>query len=227
MSIAENIRYIREQINQIQGTDAVSLLAVSKTFGVQAVQEAIEAGQSAFGENYVQEGVQKIRYFEQAFPNVLLQWHFIGPLQSNKTREVAQYFDWVESIDREKIVRRLSEQRGAEKEALKLLIEVNIDQQNSKSGVKAEAVRDLADLIMTLPNLSLQGLMCIPDPNRTEKERLNSLKRMRALFDQLKSEGYPMNVLSMGMSSDMIDAIHCGSTQVRIGSAIFGERHYE
>ena len=226
MSIAENLAKVLDQIQVAQKEHPVQLLAVSKTHGVDAIAQAIDAGQRAFGENYVQEAVEKIAYFDQVMPQVKLQWHFIGPLQSNKTRDVARYFDWVESIDREKIARRLSQQRSALK-PLKCLVEVNIDEQSSKSGVPVSEVRSLLDTIQSLPNLSLQGLMCIPNPQLPEAERINSLKRMRELFEQLRAEGYPMNVLSMGMSADMTEAIQAGSTQVRVGSGIFGARHYD
>ena len=226
MTIQDNLKGIHSRINQLSATCPVQLLAVSKTFGVEAIAEAIEVGERRFGENYVQEGVEKIRHFREALPGVALEWHFIGPLQSNKTRLVAEHFDWVQSIDREKIARRLSEQRPSNLPPLNVLIEVNIDQQASKSGVKVEEVRALADLIMQLPSLRLRGLMAIPEPADDDEGKRHPLRAMKALYDALKNEGYPLDVLSMGMSSDMSQAIEEGATMVRVGSAIFGERNY-
>lgn len=226
MTIQDNLKEIHERIKRLSTACPVQLLAVSKTFGVEAIAEAIEVGERRFGENYVQEGVEKIRHFREALPGVALEWHFIGPLQSNKTRLVAEHFDWVQSIDREKIARRLSEQRPNHLPPLNVLIEVNIDQQATKSGVKVEEVRALADLIMALPRLRLRGLMAIPEPADDDEGKRHPLRAMKALYDALKNEGYPLDVLSMGMSSDMSQAIEEGATMVRVGSAIFGERNY-
>ena len=226
MTIQDNLKEIHEQIDRLSTACSVQLLAVSKTFGVEAIAEAIQVGERRFGENYVQEGVEKIRHFREALPGVALEWHFIGPLQSNKTRLVAEHFDWVQSIDREKIARRLSEQRPSNLPPLNVLIEVNIDQQATKSGVKVEEVRALADLIMELPGLCLRGLMAIPEPADDDEGKRHPLRAMKALYDALKNEGYPLDVLSMGMSSDMSQAIEEGATMVRVGSAIFGERNY-
>lgn len=226
MTIQDNLKEIHEQIDRLSTACSVQLLAVSKTFGVEAIAEAIQVGERRFGENYVQEGVEKIRHFREALPGVALEWHFIGPLQSNKTRLVAEHFDWVQSIDREKIARRLSEQRPSNLLPLNVLIEVNIDQQATKSGVKVEEVRALADLIMELPGLRLRGLMAIPEPADDDEGKRHPLRAMKALYDALKNEGYPLDVLSMGMSSDMSQAIEEGATMVRVGSAIFGERNY-
>ena len=226
MTIQDNLKEIHEQIDRLSTACSVQLLAVSKTFGVEAIAEAIQVGERRFGENYVQEGVEKIRHFREALPGVALEWHFIGPLQSNKTRLVAEHFDWVQSIDREKIARRLSEQRPSNLPPLNVLIEVNIDQQATKSGVKVEEVRALADLIMELPGLRLRGLMAIPEPADDDEGKRHLLRAMKALYDALKNEGYPLDVLSMGMSSDMSQAIEEGATMVRVGSAIFGERNY-
>lgn len=226
MTIQDNLKEIHERIDRLSTAYPVQLLAVSKTFGVEAIAEAIEVGERRFGENYVQEGVEKIRHFREALPGVSLEWHFIGPLQSNKTRLVAEHFDWVQSIDREKIALRLSEQRPSYLPPLNVLIEVNIDQQATKSGVKVEEVRALADLIMGLPGLRLRGLMAIPKPADDDEGKRHPLRAMKALYDALKNEGYPLDVLSMGMSSDMSQAIEEGATMVRVGSAIFGERNY-
>ena len=226
MTIQDNLKEINEQIDRLSTACSVQLLAVSKTFGVEAIAEAIEVGERCFGENYEQEGVEKIRHFREALPGVALEWHFIGPLQSNKTRLVAEHFDWAQSIDREKIARRLSEQRPSNLLPLNVLIEVNIDQQATKSGVKVEEVRALADLIMELPGLRLRGLMAIPEPADDDEGKRHPLRAMKALYDALKNEGYPLDVLSLGMSSDMSQAIEEGATMVRVGSAIFGERKY-
>ena len=220
MTIQDNLKEIHEQIDRLSTAYPVQL------FGVEAIAEAIEVGERRFGENYVQEGVEKIRHFREALPGVSLEWHFIGPLQSNKTRLVAEHFDWAQSIDREKIARRLSEQRPSHLPPLNVLIEVNIDQQATKSGVKVEEVRALADLIMGLPGLRLRGLMAIPEPADDDEGKRHPLRAMKALYDALKNEGYPLDVLSMGMSSDMSQAIEEGATMVRVGSAIFGERNY-
>ncbi|MBE2894869.1 YggS family pyridoxal phosphate-dependent enzyme [Spirabiliibacterium falconis] len=230
MSISENIAHIQGQIQQVcQHTDrtlgSVTLLAVSKTQPVSAIQAAINAGQTAFGENYVQEGVEKIQYFQgQSVP---LEWHFIGPLQSNKTRLVAEHFDWVESVDREKIAQRLSEQRPATMPDLNVLIQVNISHERSKSGIAPCDVLDFAQKIVTLPRITLRGLMAIPAPVTTRTEQ-NPFAQMKTLFTQLQTAlpDCAIDTLSMGMSDDMQDAIKYGSTQVRIGTAIFGARHY-
>lgn len=226
MAIKENLKKIHQRIDEVSHSQSVQLLAVSKTFGFDSIAQAIEAGERCFGENYVQEAVEKIRYFKEALPQVALEWHFIGPLQSNKTRLVAEHFDWVQSVDREKIARRLSEQRPSERGPLNVLIEVNIDQQDTKSGVSADELRALAQTIASLPNLRLRGLMAIPEPAQDSESKRKPLRAMKALFEELKSEGYPMDVLSMGMSSDMSEAIEEGATMVRVGSAIFGERNY-
>lgn len=226
MTITENLQEIHARLKALDRNENVRLLSVSKTFPVSAIREAIEAGERRFGENYVQEGVEKIRYFQEHWPDLKLEWHFIGPLQSNKTRAVAEHFDWIQSVNREKIARRLSEQRPSERGPLNVLIEVNIDGELTKSGVSVAEVRALADLVMSLPNLKLRGLMAIPEPANDDEGKRKPLRAMKALFDELKNEGYPLDVLSMGMSSDMSQAVEEGATMVRVGSAIFGERNY-
>ncbi len=205
---------------------SVELLPVSKTFGIEAIVEGIQCGMTSFGENYVQEGCVKIDYCRENFPNKNLIWHLIGPLQSNKTRVVAERFDWVQTIDRVKIAQRLSDQRPSTMPPLNVLIEVNISNQESKSGVKVNEVRALADSILELPNLKLRGLMCIPEPGDTIDEKLKPLTQMKTLFDKLNEEGYKLDTLSMGMSADMDEAVQAGSTMVRVGTAIFGQRDY-
>lgn len=203
-------------------TDAVALLAVSKTFGMEAVQAAYAAGQTAFGENYIQEAVQKIT----SLHHLPLQWHCIGPIQSNKTRLVAEHFDWVHTVDRLKIAERLSAQRPAEKPPLQVCLQVNVDGGATKSGVAPEEAMALAKAVALLPGLRLRGLMCIPEPAVDFVAACAVFSRARDLFDALNAEGLALDTLSMGMSADLEAAIASGSTMVRVGSAIFGGRHY-
>ncbi|WGE50020.1 YggS family pyridoxal phosphate-dependent enzyme [Actinobacillus equuli subsp. haemolyticus] len=226
MSISQNLSQINQQIQQISqqfNRTNVRLLAVSKTKPVEAIEEAITAGQTAFGENYVQEGVEKIAYFAQQ-PN--LEWHFIGPLQSNKTRLVAENFDWIQTVDRLKIAERLNAQRPANKAPLNVLIQINISDEQSKSGIQPEELDELAKAISQLPNLRLRGLMAIPKPESEAEQQKIALRKMQQLFDRLQAEFEGIDTLSMGMSDDMQSAIECGSTMVRIGTAIFGARDY-
>jgi pyridoxal phosphate enzyme (YggS family) len=201
---------------------AVTLLAVSKTFGAEAVAQAHAAGQTAFGENYIQEAVQKI----SALRHLPLQWHCIGPIQSNKTRLVAEHFDWVHTLDRLKVAQRLSEQRPPQLAPLQVCLQVNVDGGASKSGVAPEDALALAQQIADLPKLRLRGLMCIPEPAPDFIAAHAVFMRARALFDALNAEGLALDTLSMGMSADLEAAIHAGSTMVRVGSAIFGGRSY-
>ncbi|GAC03221.1 hypothetical protein GAGA_0356 [Paraglaciecola agarilytica NO2] len=182
--------------------------------------QAYEAGHRLFGENYVQEGVDKIQQLSELDD---IEWHFIGPLQSNKTRPVAENFDWVHSIDRLKIAQRLNDQRSAHKK-LNVCIQVNIDNEASKAGVPPEDVNLLAEQISNMPNLTLRGLMTIPKAQQNAEMQRKSLSAMNALFVQLQTKYPQIDTLSMGMSNDMQLAIECGSTMVRIGSAIFGSR---
>ena len=202
--------------------EEVTLLAVSKTFGPDAVQAAHAAGQTAFGENYIQEAVEKIT----ALKHLPLQWHCIGPIQSNKTRLVAEHFDWVHTVDRLKIAQRLSEQRPPELPPLQVCIQVNVDSGPTKSGVVPDDALALAREVVKLPHLRLRGLMCIPEPASDFVAACEVFKRARGLFDALNAEGLKLDTLSMGMSADMEAAIASGSTMVRVGSAIFGSRHY-
>lgn len=200
--------------------EEISLLAVSKTWPGSYVQEAARAGQKAFGENYVQEGVDKVR--ETALPD--LEWHFIGPLQSNKTRLVAETFQWVHSVDRLKIAERLSQQRPAHLPPLQICLQVNISNEDSKSGVPEEDVASLAQQIAYLPRLKLRGLMTIPAPAPEFAQQRAPFRRLRELYEQLNRNGFALDTLSMGMSNDIEAAIAEGSTLVRVGTAIFGER---
>ena len=198
----------------------VSLLAVSKTFPATAVAEAFHAGQRAFGENYIQEGVEKIA----ALRDLPIEWHCIGPIQSNKTRLVAEHFDWVHTVDRLKIAQRLSEQRPANLAPLQVCIQVNVDGGENKSGVLPEDALALAKQVALLPGLRLRGLMSIPEPAPDLIASIAVLTRVRALFDALNEAELALDTLSMGMSADLEAAIQAGSTLVRVGSAIFGGR---
>lgn len=226
MSISENLSRIQQQIEQISAEyqrENVRLLAVSKTKPVQAIEEAIRAGQCAFGENYVQEGVEKIAYFSG---NKLLEWHFIGPLQSNKSRLVAEHFDWIQTVDRFKIAERLNDQRPEHLPPLNVLIQINISDESSKSGIQPEEMFSLAEKISQFPRLKLRGLMAIPKPESEPEQQKIALRKMKDLFNRLQQRFDSVDTLSMGMSDDMASAIECGSTMVRIGTAIFGERDY-
>lgn len=200
------------------------MLAVSKTQQPEAVVQAAAAGQRDFGENYVQEGVEKILALRELLPDVLLSWHCIGPLQSNKTRLVAEHFDWVQSVDRLKIAQRLSEQRPAGLAPLQVCLQVNVDGGANKSGVSPAELPALARAVAQLPNLRLRGLMCIPEPADTVAAQRVVFDQARTLLADLNQQGMALDTLSMGMSEDMDAAIASGSTLVRVGRAIFGSR---
>jgi pyridoxal phosphate enzyme (YggS family) len=201
---------------------SVSLVAVSKTFPADAVAAVHAAGQAAFGENYVQEAVDKIETLR--LQRSELEWHFIGPIQSNKTRAIAEQFDWVQSIDRLKVAQRLSEQRPPDLAPLNVLLQVNISGEGTKSGVAPADLETLAQAVGQLPRLKLRGLMAIPEPEADATRQRAPLAAMRALFDRLRAAGVDVDTLSMGMSADLEFAVLEGSTMVRIGTAIFGER---
>ena len=230
-TVQDNLLNIKNEIKKIakecgRDPNTIQLIAVSKTKPVEQIMEAINAGQLAFGENYVQEGIEKIQYFEKNMPNNDLIWHFIGPLQSNKSKLVAEHFDWMHTIDRFKIAQRLSDQRPNHMAKLNVLIQVNISQEASKSGVKPKEVTDLVKQIVALPNLNLRGLMAIPEIENDYDKQLKVFTKMQQLLHSLQKD-YPfMDTLSMGMSGDMPAAINAGSTMVRIGTAIFGARQY-
>jgi pyridoxal phosphate enzyme (YggS family) len=224
-SIADNIARVRSQMaaaSQSAGRapGSVQLLAVSKTWSADAVRMAHAAGQTDFGENYIQEAVDKITHLR----DLPLVWHCIGPIQSNKTRLVAEHFDWVHSIDRLKIAQRLSEQRPEHLPPLQVCIQVNVDGGDSKSGVSPTELPALAQAVATLPRLQLRGLMTIPEPAETDAQMRAVHRQAKDLFEQLRAQGLPLDTLSMGMSADMAAAIAEGSTLVRVGTAIFGKR---
>lgn len=228
--IAHNLAQVRDKISGAaarcgRSPEEVTLLAVSKTKPASAVEEAVAAGQVAFGENYVQEGVEKIRHFQDAGVHHL-QWHFIGPLQSNKSRLVAEHFDWCHTVDRLKIAARLSEQRPAHLPPLNVLIQINISDEQSKSGIPPEELDALAAEIDVLPNLQLRGLMAIPAPESEYVRQFAVAQQMSVAFARLKAHYPAVDTLSLGMSDDMEAAIAAGSTMVRIGTAIFGARDY-
>ncbi len=224
---------VQQRINQAcvaagRNPNSVKLLAVSKTFGLDRVLELAAQGQLAFGENYVQEAVEKHQAWQlTGMPRI--EWHFIGPLQSNKTRPIAQTFDWVHSIDRIKIAQRLSEQRPSHLEPLQVCLQVNVSQEASKSGCLPSEALALAQVIAPLPGLQLRGLMALPEAPSLQASVTDSLatqyRSMASLFEQLKMQiGPHIDTLSMGMSADLEAAIAHGSTMVRVGSALFGQR---
>jgi len=227
-NLQANLRTLHERITKAAraaGRDpsSVRLLAVSKAFPATVIAEAARAGQRAFGENYVQEALAKIDELVDSADQPL-EWHFIGPIQSNKTRAIAQAFDWVQSVDRLKIAERLAEQRPADLPLLNVLLQVNVSGEASKAGVAPDQLSQLAAAVAHLPRLRLRGLMAIPAPETdVERQRL-AFARTNKLFRQLRADGLKVDVLSMGMSDDLEAAIAEGATMVRIGTAIFGAR---
>ncbi len=195
-------------------------MAVTKTFGPEAIRDAHAAGQRDFGESYAQEALEKM----QALADLPIVWHFIGPVQSNKTRPIAESFDWVHAIDRLKIAERLSAQRPAGRPPLQVCIEVNVSGEASKAGVAPEAAPALAAMVVRLPNLRLRGLMTIPEPTPDAALQRRRFEQLRALRDALNRDGCGLDTLSMGMSDDFETAIAAGATMVRVGTAIFGPR---
>eukprot|EP01030_Chromulinospumella_sphaerica_P023881 gene23881-23938_t len=237
-TIANNLQQVNDRISEAcraagRAREEVALLAVSKTFGADAVAEAAAAGQRAFGENYIQEGVDKILALRQQLP-FALQWHCIGPVQSNKTRLVAEHFDWAHTVDRLKIAQRLSDQRPQDLPDLNVCIQVNVDGGETKAGVVPQDALELALAVAKLPRLQLRGLMSIPDasPDFDAQKAVHSAAR--ALFDRIRkalvdagipgAEGF--DTLSLGMTADMDAAIQAGSTLVRVGTGVFGGRTY-
>lgn len=224
-TIADNLQSVRRRIADAcaaagRDVNEVTLLPVSKTFGPDAVRAAFAAGETAFGENYIQEAVEK----QALLAELPLQWHCIGPIQSNKTRLVAAHFAWAHGVDRLKIAQRLSEQRSDDQPPLQVCIQVNIDGGPSKAGVAPGEALALAREIAQLPRLQLRGIMTIPEPAEDFAAQLAVHRAARALFDELREAGLALDTLSMGMTADLEAAIHAGSTMVRVGTAIFGGR---
>lgn len=233
VAIAQNLQAVRETIvaaAQAHGRapGSVALLAVSKTFGPEAVLAAVRAGQRRFGENYLQEALDKMASVQAemagSLPGEVLEWHFIGPIQSNKTRQIAENFDWVHTVDRLKVAQRLSEQRPEHLPPLNVCIQVNISGEDSKSGVAPEACLALARAVACTPRLRLRGLMAIPAPADGLEQQRVPYRCLRELADRLRADGLELDTLSMGMSADMEAAIAEGATMVRVGTALFGRR---
>jgi PLP dependent protein len=223
--VTDNFRKIQDLLAQTaaeagRDRDSVRLLAVTKSKPASLVVEAAAAGQREFGENFVQEGIAKI----EAVQRDDLVWHFIGHLQSNKTRPVAEIFHWVHTVDRLKIAERLSRQRPRYAPDLNVCIQVNIDAEADKTGIAARELTSLAEAVAGLPKLRLRGLMCIPKPREDFDAQREPFRRLRLLADSLADAGIPTDTLSMGMTADFRAAIHEGATMVRIGTALFGER---
>jgi PLP dependent protein len=223
--IRANLQAVRQRIEAAvraagRPAQSVRLVAVSKTFSEGAVREAVAAGQRDFGENYVQEGVEKIR----ALADLGIVWHYIGPIQSNKTRAIAESFDWVHSLDRAKIAARLSEARDPARSELQVCIQVNVSGEATKSGVAPGEVGELARQVAALPRLKLRGLMAVPEPTPDGEMQRRRFAQLRELRDRLNQDSFALDTLSMGMSADMEAAIAEGATLVRVGTAIFGER---
>ena len=234
-TIASRLQAVKARISEAaraagRSPGEITLVAVSKTFPPQAIADACAAGQTDFGENYAQEGIEKIAALfdllrqHNASPERPLLWHYIGPIQSNKTRAIAEHFDWVHGIDRAKIAERLSASRPDDKPPLQVCIQVNVSGEASKSGVAPDAVLGLAQTIMRLPRLRLRGLMAIPEPTPDPALQRSRLRMLRGIGDELLRRGIELDTLSMGMSDDLEAAIAEGATMVRVGRAIFGER---
>ena len=223
--IAANLQAVRERIERAARSagrqlDDVVLLAVGKTFPAEYIAQAHAAGQQAFGENYVQEAVEKITQLA----GLPLEWHFIGPIQSNKTGPIAQHFHWVHSVERERVAQRLNAARSDDLPALNVCIQVNVSGETSKSGITPGEETALADAIARLPNLRLRGLMTIPEPTPDPALQRRRFARLRELKEALVARGHPLDTLSMGMSDDLEAAVAEGATLVRVGTAIFGRR---
>lgn len=234
--ISSNLQAVQQQIARAaqeagRAPESIQLLAVSKTFGADAVLEAWRAGQLSFGESYLQEALAKMEIVDTAIAVAskstrMPEWHFIGPLQSNKTRRIAENFSWVHSIDREKIAVRLSNQRPGDLPPLNICLQVNISGEDSKSGAAPEEAEQIARAIAALPNLRLRGLIAVPAPTDDPQQQRAAYHPLRELFERLNAGGLALDTLSMGMSADLVAAVAEGSTMVRIGTAIFGGRTY-
>lgn len=226
-AIADNLQAVLARISKAaaavgRSPESVRLLAVSKTWPLSCVVDAADAGQRAFGENYVQEGVDKI----SSISGRNLEWHFIGPLQSNKTKPVAEHFDWVHSIDRLKVAERLAAQRPLYLPPLQVCVQVNVSGEASKSGCAPDEALSLCRAVAALPGLQLRGLMAIPEPVDDPQAQRLPFRQLRQLSERIRAAGLPLDTLSMGMSHDLEAAVAEGATIVRVGTAIFGERNY-
>jgi pyridoxal phosphate enzyme (YggS family) len=231
-SIADKLENVRARIQKAtisakRFPGSVQLLAVTKTREAEILHQAMQAGLVQFGENYLSEALAKQKTLlslcgEEDYAKLV--WHFIGPIQSNKTRLIAENFSWVHTLERSKIVQRLNEQRPTQMQPLNCCIQINIDEENSKSGILLKEVEPLAAEINSAPNLCLRGLMCIPNANQSEANLMDAFNRMAKKFEELKALYPSVDTLSMGMSSDIETAIECGSSMVRVGTALFGER---
>ena len=226
-TVASRLQTVKERIARAAHTagrqpDEITLLVASKTQPPEKVREAWLAGQTIFGENYLQEALAKM----PALADLPIEWHFIGPIQSNKTRRITENFSWVHSVDRTKIADRLSKDRPESLPPLQICLQVNVSGEASKSGVAPEEVADLAAHVVRLPRLKLRGLMTVPELTIATALQRSQFHMLRELFDRLKRDGYELDTLSMGMSEDMDNAIAEGATTVRIGTAILGPRRY-
>lgn len=223
-SIAPALNTIHQQIRTAQThsgqSHTVTLCAVSKAQSADRIRAAYVAGQTVFGENYLQEALLK----QQDLQDCNIEWHFIGPIQSNKTQAIALHFDWVQSVDRLKIAQRLSAQRPTDKTPLNVCLQINISEEASKSGASRQEILTLAMQIKDLPNLKLRGLMAIPAPSQDESVQRDQFRQLRQLFELLNAQGLALDTLSMGMSGDFVAAIAEGATLIRVGTAIFGNR---
>ncbi len=225
--IAQRYQIILDKIKQAElkyqrKPGSVNLIAVSKTKPAEMIRQMASLGQRAFAENYLQEAMGK----HAELNDLDVQWHFIGHIQSNKTKDIANYFDWAHSVDRLKIAKRLSDQRPSELPALNICLQVNLEAEQTKSGISAKEVADLASAIVGLPNITLRGLMAIPSPNNPFEKQRELFKQLRLLLDNLNELGMELDTLSMGMTDDMEAAIAEGATHIRIGTALFGARKY-
>jgi PLP dependent protein len=226
-TIASGLQKVRTRIREIaektgRQPEAITLLAASKTNPAECLREAFIAGQTIFGENYLQEALAKI----PVLADLPIEWHFIGPIQSNKTRRIAENFAWVHSVDRKKIADRLSKDRPESLPPLQICLQVNVSGEGSKSGVAPEEVAELAAHVVTLPRLKLRGVMAIPELTKATALQRSQFHMLREAYDRLKRDGYELDTISMGMSEDLDIAIEEGATMVRVGTAIFGPRRY-
>ncbi|KHF25537.1 YggS family pyridoxal phosphate-dependent enzyme [Solemya velum gill symbiont] len=223
--ISDNLSTINERIHTTalrcgRSPDEITLLAVSKKKPVGTIREAWDAGQRRFGENYVQEAIEKIT----ALHDLPIEWHYIGSIQSNKTRLIAENFDWVHGVDSLRQAHRLSSQRPADLNPLNICLQINISNEESKGGIDIQETESIATEISRLPNVQLRGLMALPAPTNNLQQQAGIFSQMQQLFEQLNSKGLNLDTLSMGMSNDMEEAIRHGATIVRVGTAIFGQR---